>query len=569
MSVSLPPPAHAAVVMAARLLALSACIIFASLAVAQGPPTSPEGPGIERDLQYIFVGVGVFAMLLAWVRPMAGGWLLVVTGVVLGVAAAGLYTVQTSLVVALLFVVPGVLFLLAGTSGRRLSLQLLYAAAVLILMVYGGFQARARHDHAFGPAHPQSQLTAEPYGQVEWVWSGGVTSSGASVTARLTDDALRARLVFSEDESLNSAVFSDYAGADGDGVAAMYIEGLQPDTLYHYAVEVDGEVDDLRRGSLRTHPEGAATFSIVVASCSRTGSNGAVFDALRGEDALFYLITGDIDYENITRGDLGRFQEAYQTLLTSPAQSALYRETPIAYIWDDHDFGGSNSNWSSPAREAARLSYRQNVPHYELADGPGNAAIYQAFSAGRVRFILLDTRSMRDEEQMPDGSKSMLGQRQRDWLKKELLNSSRTHALVVLVSSVPWIASASATGDDWGGYPTERREIANFIADNGITNLMMLAGDAHMLAIDDGSNSDYATSGGAGFPLMHAAALDRPGSEKGGPYSEGAYPGAGQYGLVSFLDDGDSMSVEMTGRNWKGEDIVSYRFVVPAVDAAP
>jgi hypothetical protein len=84
-----------------------------------------------------------------------------------------------------------------------------------------------------------------------------------------------------------------------------------------------------------------------------------------------------------------------------------------------------------------------------------------------------------------------------------------------------------------------------------------------MLGIDDGSNADYSTGGGAAFPVMHAAALDRPGSLKGGPYSEGAYPGAGQYGLVTFNDNGESMTVELRGRNWLGEDIVTYSFVVP------
>jgi hypothetical protein len=561
----LNPRAHYLVLMTARLMAFAASIIFASLAVAQGPPTSPEGPGIERDLQYIFVFVGIFATILAWWRPLPGGWLLVVTGVVLGIGSASLYSEYTALLVALMFVVPGVLFLFAGTAYHRAALQLTYAFAVVVLMVYGGFEAGARHDQAFGPAHPQSQLTLAPDDQVEWVWSGGVTSTSAIVNARVAEDATQARLLLSTAESLNSPMTSATYGPDGDGVVSVEVDGLEPDTQYYYAFEVDGEVDGERRGSLRTFPEGVASFSIAVGACSRTGSNGAVFDAIRADDPLFYVITGDANYENITRNDLDRFQEAYQTMLTSPAQSALYRETPIAYTWDDHDFGGSNSMGDSPAREAARLSYRQNVPHYELAAGSGNAPIYQAFSAGRVRFIMLDTRSMRNLETMPDGSDSMLGERQREWLKEELLEGSRTHALVVLVSSVPWIAADGSSSDDWGGYATERREIADFIAENGIRNMMMLAGDAHMLAIDDGTNSDYSSAGGAGFPVLHAAALDRPGSVKGGPFSEGTYPGSGQYGLVTFNDDGQSLIVEIRGRNWEGDEIVSYSFEVPPV----
>src|SRR5690606_6078407 len=95
----------------------------------------------------------------------------------------------------------------------------------------------------------------------------------------------------------------------------------------------------------------------------------------------------------------------------------------------------------------------------------------------------------------------------------------------------------------------------------------MLSGDAHMVAIDDGSHTDYRTpapdgtaarggeagldaagAGGAGFPLLHAAALDRPGSVKGGPYSEGAYPGPGQFGTLTVRDEGGpTVQVELAG----------------------
>ena len=561
---NLSPRVLALVLATARLSSFGSSLLFASLAVAEGPPVSPEGPGLERDIQYGFVVVGILATLLAWWRPLPGGWLLVVTGVVLGMGAATRYTEQTSLVVALMFVIPGTLFLLAGVSGHRFRVQFVYGVAVAVLMVYGGVEARARHDDAFGPAHPQSTLEAQPHDKVEWVWSGGVSATSAIVSARLSEPAVEVRLLMSPTESLEDPIYSALHSSDGDRVVKLNVDGLEPDTLYYYAIEVDGAVDALRRGTLQTFPSGAASFSIVVGSCARTGSSGAVFDALRAEDALLYLITGDAHYENITQDDPSRFQEAYQTFLTSPAQAALYRETPIAYVWDDHDFGGSNSTSTSDAREAARLSYRQNVPHYDLEAGDGNAAIHQAFSAGRVRFIMLDTRSMRNEEEMTDGSSSLLGSRQREWLKQELLQSSQTHALVAIVSPVPWIAPAASSRDDWGGFATERAEIADFIAENGIDNLLMLSGDAHMLAIDDGSNSDYSERGAGGFPVFQAAALDRPGSVKGGPFSEGTFPGAGQYGLVNFQDDGEAIAVELHGLNWLGEEIVTHSFVASA-----
>ena len=98
------------------------------------------------------------------------------------------------------------------------------------------------------------------------------------------------------------------------------------------------------------------------------------------------------------------------------------------------------------------------------------------------------------------------------------------------------------------------------IAEAGIDNLMMVSGDAHMVALDDGSNSDYSSDGGAGFPVFQAAPLDRPGSIKGGPYSDGAFDGPGQFGLLDIADHGDTISVTTTGTNWDGEILLRRTF---------
>jgi hypothetical protein len=86
-----------------------------------------------------------------------------------------------------------------------------------------------------------------------------------------------------------------------------------------------------------------------------------------------------------------------------------------------------------------------------------------------------------------------------------------------------------------------------------------------MVAIDDGSNTGYASDPDepGGFPLLHAAALDRPGNVKGGPYSEGAFPGGGQYGVLEVLDDGGTVRVQLSGRTWDGRTLVAYDFEVP------
>ena len=85
----------------------------------------------------------------------------------------------------------------------------------------------------------------------------------------------------------------------------------------------------------------------------------------------------------------------------------------------------------------------------------------------------------------------------------------------------------------------------------------MLSGDAHMLAIDDGSNNRYGPSGERMFPVMHASALDRSGRLKGGPYSHGAVKGGGHFGLMTVEDDGsDNVNIILSGRNYRDEEIM-------------
>jgi hypothetical protein len=94
--------------------------------------------------------------------------------------------------------------------------------------------------------------------------------------------------------------------------------------------------------------------------------------------------------------------------------------------------------------------------------------------------------------------------------------------------------------------------------------LVMVAGDAHMVALDAGQHTDYSTTGAGGFPLLQAAALDRPGSVKGGPYSGGTHPGGGRYGEI-VVDDtgGETLEVTLRGRTWEGELLVEEAFVLP------
>lgn len=406
------------------------------------------------------------------------------------------------------------------------------------------------------------------------LWAGGVTPTSAHVRARVPDrlDTTTIQLAVARRRDFSDARRVDAAGQQAaPGVYAFVLDRLAPGTEYHYALAWDGQVDRSRSGRFRTFEDGPHAFRVALGGCAHTGSQHRVFDVIRRLQPDLMLHLGDMHYEDIDQPDPALFQAAYHKVHASPAQSALYRTVAIAYMWDDHDYGPNNSSRQAPGQDVAQQMYRAYVPHYPLPAGSSTRPIYQAFTMGRVRILVTDLRSARTANGTDDEApRTMMGAEQKAWFKEQLLKARDTYPVIAWVSSVPWIANDPEALDRWSGYPEERRELATYIDSIGVADQMVvLSGDAHMVALDDGTNNHYGLSGGGGFPVVHAAALDRPGSVKGGPYTHGPYPnpwtlfgrGAGQFVQMDVQDDGgDEVCITWTGTR------VPYDETAPPVD---
>jgi len=520
-----------------------------------GAPRGHEYLAWEESASLVALTVACAGLFIAWIWEPFGAGLAMVAGMFVGALAAYQYSMLIALAATLLFLVPAGLFLLAWQRTQSWLAIMVVAAVMAGLLLTSGGMALAFYDDGHGPTHPESVVAQLPDSAVEWIWSGGVADTVAVVVAKVPDGET-VRLAYGTAATFDGAAYRD-ANLRGP-VYRFNLGSLKPNTRYYYAVEVDGVLDTARGGTFSTFGPDTQHLVVAFGSCARTGSNGAVFDTIRLLEPDLFINTGDLHYGDVMENSLDAFSHLYDLTLTQPGQDALFRSVPIAYTWDDHDFGPNDASSTSPSRQAALISYSEHVPHYEFAPDGSDAPIAQAFTIGRTRFILTDTRSMRDPRAVPDSpDKTVLGSEQRDWFLAELASSLADYPVVVWVNSIPWIAESEPDADHWGGYSFERQEIAAVIASAGSEGLVMLAGDAHMLAIDDGSNSSYMQDGSGSFPVMQAAAFDRRGSTKGGPYSEGTYPGGGQFGLMTISDRGDEVLLEMSGLDWTGREIVS------------
>lgn len=377
--------------------------------------------------------------------------------------------------------------------------------------------------------------------EVIYIWSGALTDSSININAKLTDSSSTVRLILSTSQTFSSPLFSGYSHVDTttNMMVAMTISGLTPATKYYYGVESNGvadtSADDV--GSFTTLAIGPQSFYFVTGSCIYN-SDHVVYEIMQNAQPLFFTCMGDLHYGNPNSAtDIHVHHNMYDSLVLSKQRAAaFFKEVPIAYVWDDHDFSGNDSDSSAVGKENAQQAYRDYVPHYALP--ATNGAIYHAFTVGRIRFILTDLRSDRYDS-------SMLGATQKLWFKNECIAARDRQQIIAWISSTTWNGT---NVDNWGGFPGERRELADFFNDSLIKNMFIICGDAHMLGIDDGSDGDFSTASANPnlYPIFNAAALNQGGSYKGGTFSEGGVfpnPGIydGQFGLVQVIDSGDAM----------------------------
>jgi len=323
---------------------------------------------------------------------------------------------------------------------------------------------------------------------------------------------------------------------------------LIPGREYRYYLKSEDTKQIYWDGIFTTFSNNPFSYKIAFGSCSETGSESKIFQTIADQDPLFFMVTGDLHYEDIGENCTERFEEAYQKTFMSKSQQGLYKKSAFVYIWDDHDFGPNNADSSNPCKKAAYNQYKRNIPHYPLSMPDSTGALSQKFDAGRVTFILSDLRSQKTRPVYQECERIKKGEvfgseRHLNWFKESMIEAKMKGNIVVWVSSYPYINASGGPNfkcnerDNWGGFPEERAEIADFIKTNEIP-VLILSGDAHMVAIDDGTNSDYAIGGGAPVKVFHAAPLDRPGSYKGGPYSHGYSRENGQFGIMEVKDDG-------------------------------
>jgi len=371
----------------------------------------------------------------------------------------------------------------------------------------------------------------------------------------------------SANSDMSDPIVGTAVSPDADGYAVVTAAGLSPDTDYYWQVTLDGTpTGDINL--TRTLPVSGApnSHAIIFGSCMHKGASPAAFDDMRtrtfnGSTAAAFLHVGDLAYEwasyqpiTTAPNDIPTVRGVYEASLTSTTFNHLVRDIPLAHTWSDNDFCGTNSDSTAAGRPALLAVRHQSI--CDPANMPSAEGLYKSWVIGRVRYVQTDARTYMAQKSLPDnGSKSMLGTTQKQWFKDELLAAQAADQIVIWSHDQIWLAptvTPDSTNDTWGTFNTERTEIGNFIASNGLTNrILYVCGDTHTLTADDGTNNPW-----GGFACATAAPFYQTANAVYGTWSEGGYPDVGSpglpnqsyYGWLEITDNGENtINVQFRG----------------------
>ena len=299
-----------------------------------------------------------------------------------------------------------------------------------------------------------------------------------------------------------------------------------------YSNVTNSEVGTFRppsgRGRSRTSSSpGTATPTRAAWPASTRSTTGRSWTALARRTADFFVYLGDTIYSDSSfrpggpANTVPEYRDTYKEGRTYTALTELEKSTSTYPLMDDHeivnDYDGKTVD---PARYAAgRQAFLEYMPIRETGL-PHDAScagdpLYRTVKWGKdVELFITDQRSCRDadveaecggdlgptlpdskrsafpfslfltpqpppgcREAINDPNRTMLGPVQKAKFKHDLANSTAKHKIVI--SELAWQQWYVLPYDRWEGYNGERKEILNFIRDNGIENVEFLTTDNH------------------------------------------------------------------------------------------
>ncbi len=327
--------------------------------------------------------------------------------------------------------------------------------------------------------------------------------------------------------------------------AKVKFTGLQPDTLYLYRVK-QPKKKRFASGQFRTPAalgqQRGLRFGVTGDSRGELGPFPSIRNAI-GKNLDFFVNLGDTIYADFPSPavpqpqaeTLEEFRTKHQEVLAFQSGLNTFAELRASTAWftiiDDHevtnDFAGGahpdtdpRFDWNGEDYIHETTLYHSGLQAFQEYNPlqkewygntgdprtTGKIKLYRTRTFGSdAAIFILDARSFRDQGLPPvldpfdqtaittflvnafDSTRTMLGRRQVEDLKRDVLNAHQAGVTwkFILVPEPIQNLGVAAASDRFEGYAAERNEILSFLYEQDIRNVVFIAADVHGTLINN------------------------------------------------------------------------------------
>ncbi|TDD44545.1 alkaline phosphatase [Nonomuraea terrae] len=330
------------------------------------------------------------------------------------------------------------------------------------------------------------------------------------------------RWEIAEDDRMRRVVRKGVATARPELAHSVHVEvkGLRAGREYWYRFMAGGETSVTGRTKTAPDPRWNTEVAFAYASCQQWESGFyTAYRDMAAQDLDLVGHLGDYIYElgigatggvrrtqlsaahNAPTMTLSQYRLRYALTNSDPDLQAARAAAPWFVTLDDHDVednwgsdlsptGGSPENFLRRRAAAFRAAFEnQPMRPSTLPTGP-DMSIYQRIQyGGLATFHVLDERQFRspaDINARLDPARTMLGAQQEAWLLDGLGRSRSTWNIMANQVMMFQLDRLTDPGlqqlnpDTWDGYAAGRDRLWAGIAERGVSNPVVITGDAHV-----------------------------------------------------------------------------------------
>ena len=269
------------------------------------------------------------------------------------------------------------------------------------------------------------------------------------------------------------------ASPDHDLCVTWRFNDLEADSEYTYAITNQGRaVADAENQRIRTAPpiNQPARTVLAMGSCASSTKFFDVWTQIAAHNIDALMLLGDTPY--IDNRELSVNRARHREFLSIPTLTKMGASTPVWGTWDDHDFGGNDTDGKISNKEVIRQVFAEYRAQKQFGDG--EHGVYTKFRRGPVEVFMIDPRYFSQTEPSPiaPDKPTCLGKTQWEWLRDGLKQSTAPFKL--LATGMIWDDKKNGEKDDWQTYAHEREAIFDFIGENKIGGVVLIGGDIHV-----------------------------------------------------------------------------------------